>query len=58
MSEELPYRYVAREGMYTGTTFVYYPHDRIITYRTEDPQSSITQPRVRTRRRGLLAACG
>lgn len=38
MSERMPYRFEATEGMHAGTTFIYYPGS-VVSFRTEDPDT-------------------
>ena len=42
-----PYRFVARDGMYAGTTFVYPDYDVVISYRTETPDHYFRTPSYR-----------
>ena len=42
-----PYRFVARDGMYAGTTFVYPDYDVVISYRTESPDHYFRTPSYR-----------
>jgi hypothetical protein len=39
-----PYRFVAREGMYAGTTFVYPDEATIVSYNTENPLTYFVSP--------------
>ena len=44
MTEIFPYRFVATEGMYAGTTFVYLASGAVISYKTDSPAAYFRTP--------------
>lgn len=49
MTETFPYRHRAEDGLYAGTTFIYYEDGSAVTYSTRNPVTYwITPPRRQT----------